>query len=71
LAHGFLHLESLRSSTKKVHKLPGKSIGQVCREQAQALVEKLLLYVHEQLALGEEATTLFARLFAKQQPVPV
>jgi len=71
LAHGFLHLESLRSSTKKGHKLPGKSIGQVCREQAQALVEKLLLYVHEQLTLGEEAATLFARLFAKQQPVPV
>jgi SRSO17 transposase len=70
LAHGFLHLESLRSSTKKGHKVPGKSIGEVCREQSQALVEKLILFAHEQLARGEEAATVFARLFAKQQPVP-
>lgn len=70
LAHGFLHLESLRSSTKKGHKVPGKSLGEVCREQSQALVEKLILYAHDKLARGEEAATVFAQLFAKQQPMP-
>jgi len=71
LAHGFLHLESLRSSTQKGHKVPGKSLGEVCREQSQALVEKLILYAYEQLTRGEEAILLFARLFARLQPVPV
>lgn len=70
LAHGFLHLESLRSSTKKGHKVPGKCLGEVCREQSQALVEKLILLAHQQLSRGEEAAVVLGRLFAKLQPAP-
>ena len=69
LAHGLLHLDSLRSSTTRGAKVPGKSIGTVCREQSQVLVEKLILYAHEQLTAGHCPTQVFARLFAKMQPV--
>lgn len=69
LAHGLLHLDSLRSATKRGAKVPGKSIGTVCREQSQVLVEKLILYAHDQLSGGHEPTQVFAHLFAKMQPL--
>ena len=40
------------------------------REQAQALIEKLLLSVHERLLHGQPAEDVFAQLFAKQRIVP-
>ena len=49
--------------------LPLKTIGEACRQQAQALMEVLILYVHEQLQLGQKAEDLFAYVFAKQQTV--
>jgi hypothetical protein len=49
--------------------LPVKTIGEACRQQAQALIEALILYAHEQLQLGQQAVDLFAALFTKQQPV--
>src|SRR5437667_10506208 len=42
--------------------------GEACRQQAQALIEALILYAHEQLQRGQQAVELFAALFAKQQP---
>src|SRR5438105_6337818 len=48
--------------------LPIKTTGEACRQQAQALIEALILYAHEQLQLGQQAIDLFAALFAKQQP---
>jgi hypothetical protein len=48
--------------------LPVNTIGEAGRQQAQALIEALSLYAHEQLQLGQQALDLFAALFAKQQP---
>jgi hypothetical protein len=45
--------------------LPIKTIGEVCRQQAQALIEALILYTHERLQLGQRAEEIFAALFAK------
>jgi hypothetical protein len=53
---------SLRQS-----RLPIKTIGQACRQQAQALMEMLILYSSKQLEQGHKAEELFAFLFAKQQ----
>ena len=39
----------------------------VTRQQAQALMQALILSVHERLQLGQRAEDLFASLFAKQQ----
>jgi DDE superfamily endonuclease len=67
VAYSFLHLDCLPSSPSK-GSLPVKTIGEACRQQAQALIEALILYAHEQLQLGQQAIDLFAALFAKQQP---
>jgi hypothetical protein len=44
---------------------PGKSLGAVCRDQAQALSHALTLKAHALLAQGQQAMTVFAILFAK------
>jgi DDE superfamily endonuclease len=67
VAYSFLHLDCLPSSPRK-GSLPVKTIGEACRQQAQALIEALILYAHEQLQLGQQAIDIFAALFAKQQP---
>nr|MDJ0708027.1 hypothetical protein [Leptolyngbyaceae cyanobacterium MO_188.B28] len=45
---------------------PIKTIGQVCRQQGQALIEKLILFAHDCLQHGETAVDVFNKLFAKQ-----
>ena len=66
VAYSFLHLDCLPSSLKQ-GSLPIKTIGEACRQQAQALMQALILYAHERLQLGQKAEDLFASLFAKQQ----
>jgi hypothetical protein len=68
VASSFLPLDCLPSSPRK-GSLPVKTIGEACRQQAQALIEALILYAHEQLQRGQQAVELFAALFTKQQPV--
>jgi len=60
-----LHLVCLAPSLTKGSN-PVKTIGDACRQQAQALIEQLLLYVHERLMNGQTAEAVFAHLFAKQ-----
>lgn len=66
VAYSFLHLDCLAPSPTK-GSLPGKTIGEACRQQAQALVQALILYAHERLQLGQRAEEIFAYVFAKQQ----
>jgi len=66
VAYSFLHLDCLPPSLRK-GSLPVKTIGEACRQQAQALIEALILYAHEQLQRGQQAVDLFTTLFAKQQ----
>ena len=67
VAYAFVPLDCLPSSPSK-GSFPVKTIGEACRQQAQALIEALILSAHEQLQLGQQAIELFAALFAKQQP---
>ena len=62
----FLPLDWLPPSLRQ-GSLPIKTIGEACRQQAQALMQALILYAHEQLQRGQQAVDLFATLFAKQQ----
>ena len=55
---------------------PSRGGGEACRQQSQALkvalrgaIESLILYAHEQLSMGADATDVFAALFAAQQPL--
>jgi SRSO17 transposase len=68
VAYSFLHLDCLPPSLRQ-GSLPIKTIGEACRQQAQALMQALILYAHEHLQRGQQAAELFASLFAKQQPV--
>jgi SRSO17 transposase len=65
VAYSFLHLACLPPSLTKA-RLPVKTIGEACRQQAQALIEAVILYAHEQLQRGQHVIEVFARLFAKQ-----
>src|SRR5215813_6302343 len=68
VAYSFLHLDCLPSSPTK-GSLPVKTIGEACRQQAQALIEGLILYAHKCLELGQRAEDFFTSLFAKQSMV--
>jgi hypothetical protein len=67
VAYSFLHLDCLPSSLTK-GSLPIKTIGEACRQQAQALMQAVILYAHERLQLGQRVEDIFGYLFAKQQP---
>ena len=71
VAYSFLHLQCLAASPRKGRALthPIKTIGEACRQQGQALIEKLILYAHELLQRGQSAAEVFAEIFAKQQEV--
>jgi len=66
VTYSFLHLDCLPPSPTKAC-LPIKTIGQACRQQAQALIENLILYAHDRLQQGHSSQNVFAYLFAKQQ----
>ncbi len=66
VAYSLLHLDCLPPSLMQ-RSLPIKTIGEACRQQAQALMQALILSVHERLQLGQRVEDLFASLFAKQQ----
>jgi len=70
VAYSLLHLDCLPPSPTK-GSLPIKTIGEACRQQAQALIEALILYAHERLQLGQRAADIFTALFAKQSMVMV
>ena len=71
VAYSLAHLECLptvpETGTGKLPACPIKTIGEACRQQAQALIEALILQAHEQLQQGQQAKDVFAHLFAKQQ----
>ena len=70
VAYSLLHLDCLPPSLTK-SRLPIKTIGEACRQQAQALIEALILQMHEQLQQGQKAQDVFTQLFAKQQTMVV
>jgi len=68
-AYSLLHLDCLPSSLEK-GQFPIKTIGEACRQQGQALIQKLILFVNVQLQQGRSIEDVFTYLFAKQQVTP-
>jgi SRSO17 transposase len=68
VAYSLLHLDCL-PSTRMEASVPVKTIGEACRQQSRALVEKLILYAHDRLRRGQSAEEVFDYLFAKQRVV--
>ncbi|KAM3101122.1 transposase [Phormidesmis sp. 146-12] len=71
VAYSLLHLACLPSSSKpprgKRPTHPLQTIGEVVRQQGQALIEQLILFAHDQLLQEQAAAQVFTNLFAKQQ----
>jgi len=65
VAYSFLHLDCLAASLKQ-SSLPTKTIGQACRDQAQKLLEALILFAYDKLQHGVTASSVLDTLFAKQ-----
>jgi len=71
VAYSLLHLTCLPTGPDRTKGLI-QTIGDACRHQGRALLQKLLLFVHDQLSQGSKADQVFAQLFAKHRGmVPV
>jgi hypothetical protein len=68
VAYSLLHLTCLPAVPDRTQSLI-QTIGDACRQQGRALLQKLLLFVHEQLSHGATADHVFAQLFAKQRGI--
>ena len=68
VAYSFLHLACLLPPLVR-RSVPLKTIGEVCRQQAEALIQSLILHAHERLLHGVPIEDLVATLFAKQRSV--
>jgi hypothetical protein len=71
VAYSLVHLTCLPAGPDRTKGLM-HTIGDACRQQGRALIQKLLLFVHDQLSHGATADHVFAQLLAKQRGmVPV
>jgi hypothetical protein len=71
VAYSLLHLTCLPAGPGRTRGLI-HTIGDACRQQGRALLQKLLVFVHEQLSQGAPIDRVFAQVFAKQRGlVPV
>ena len=68
VAYSLLHLTCLPAVPDRTKGLI-QTIGDACRQQGRALIQKLLLFVHDQLSHGATADHVFAHLFAKQRGI--
>jgi SRSO17 transposase len=66
VAYSLLHLDCLPPSLAQGSS-PIKTIGEACRQQTRALIQQLILVVHEQLQQGQKVDDVFTYLFAKQR----
>lgn len=67
VAYSLLHLDCLAASLPKKQRSPSKSIGEAARQQAQSLIQDLILFAHDTLNSGQDVSQVFGTLFAKQQ----
>jgi hypothetical protein len=66
VAYSLLHLTCLPVVPDRTHGLI-QTLGDACRQQGRALLQRLLVFVHNQLSRGTSIARVFARVFAKQQ----
>jgi hypothetical protein len=71
VAYSILHLACLPPPSTKDKgnrpTAPSKTIGEVCRQQGQAVIEELILFAHDLLQQQYSAAQVFSWLFSKQQ----
>jgi hypothetical protein len=71
VAYSLLHLTCLPAGPGRARGLI-HTIGDACRQQGRAWLQKLLVFVHDQLSQGAPIDRVFAQVFTKQRGlVPV
>jgi DDE superfamily endonuclease len=68
VAYSLLHLTCLPAVPDRMQSLI-QTIGDACRQQGRALLQRLLMFVHDQLSHGATVDHVFERLFAKQRVI--
>jgi hypothetical protein len=68
VAYSLLHL-TCRPAVPDRTKGLIQTMGDACRQQGGALLQKLSVFVHDQLSQGATADHVFAQLFAKQRGI--
>ena len=66
VAYSLLHLTCLPAGSDRTRGLI-QTIGDACRQQGRALLQRLLLFVHDQLSHGTRVDQVFAQLFSRQR----
>ena len=66
VAYSLLHLTCLPAGPGRTRGLI-QTIGDACRQQGRVLLQKLLMFVHDQLSQGAPIDQVFAQIFAKQR----
>jgi hypothetical protein len=66
VAYALLHLTCLPAGPGRTWGLI-QTIGDACRQQGRALLQKLLVFVHDQLSQGVPMDQVVTQLFAKQR----
>jgi hypothetical protein len=66
VAYSLLHLTCLPAGPGRTRGLI-QTIGDACRQQGRVLLQKLLMFVHDQLSQGAPIDEVFAQIFAKQR----
>jgi hypothetical protein len=66
VAYSLLHLTCLPAVPDRTKGLI-HTLGDACRQQGRALLQQLLVFVHDQLSHGTKPDHVFAQLFAKQR----
>jgi hypothetical protein len=66
VAYSLLHLTCLPAGPDRTRGLI-QTIGDACRQQGRAVLQKLLVFVHDQLSQGASIDRVFGLIFAKQQ----
>jgi SRSO17 transposase len=70
VAYSLLHLGCLPPPSSqgkgKPPTAPSKTIGDVCRQQAQAVIEDLILFAHDLFKQGCSTAQVWSKLFSKQ-----
>jgi hypothetical protein len=68
VAYSLLHLTCLPAVPDRTKHLI-QSMGDACRQQGRALLQQLLMFVHDRLSSGATVDHVFAYLFAKKRGI--
>jgi hypothetical protein len=66
VAYSLWHLTCLPAVSERTRALI-QPIGDACRQQGRAVLQRLVMFVHDQLSHGTTVAQVFTQLFAKQQ----